>query len=112
MIDNINTYLNFSVKFSLRDNRDVATFPKASWNYSTAGTRAASAGPGLLFLWLMESFQNTRQRQNNEVNLSMKLITLKCRCNANSLKCQFLTDYSQNAFMLAYFKAAQGRNYI
>lgn len=42
----------------------------------------------------------------------MKLISLKCRCNANSLKCQFLPDYSENAFMLAYFKAAQGRNYI
>lgn len=42
----------------------------------------------------------------------MKLIALKCRCNANSFKCQFLPDYSENAFMVAYFKAAQGRNYI
>lgn len=59
-IDSINTYLNFSVKFSLRGNHDVAMFPKASSNYSTAGIRAVSADPGLPFLWLMESFQNVR----------------------------------------------------
>lgn len=40
----------------------------------------------------------------------MKLIALKYRCNANSFKCQFLQDYSENAFMLAYFRVAQGRN--
>lgn len=51
-------------------------------------------------------------RWSNEVNLSMKLIALKSRCNANLFKCQFLPDYSENAFMLAYFKVAQGRNYI
>ena len=42
----------------------------------------------------------------------MKLIALKYRCNANSFKCQFLPDYCENAFMLAYFRVAQGRNYI
>lgn len=31
----------------------------------------------------------------------MKLIALKCRCNANSFKCQFLPDYLENAFMVA-----------
>lgn len=31
-----------------------------------------------------------------------KLIAFKYRCNANSFKCQFLPDYCENVFMLAY----------
>lgn len=59
-IDTINTYCNFSVKFSLRDNHDVAMFPKASSNYSMVGIREVSVDPELPFLSLMESFQNVR----------------------------------------------------
>lgn len=59
-INSVSTYLNFSVKFSLRDNYDVARFPKASANYSVAGIRAVSVDPGLPFLRLMDSFQNAR----------------------------------------------------
>jgi len=59
-INSINTYLNFSVKFSPRDNHDIARFPRASSNYNMAGIRAVSVDPGLPFLWLMDSFQNAR----------------------------------------------------
>ena len=59
-VDSINTYLNFSIKFSVGDNYDVATFPKASSNYKMVGIRGVSVDPELSFLWLMGSFQNVR----------------------------------------------------
>lgn len=74
-IDSTNTYLSFSAEFSLRDNHGIAMFPKARLDYSMAGTRAASADLGLPFLWLMESFQNIREKEI--VNLSMKINVLK-----------------------------------
>lgn len=74
---------------------------KRSFNWPLAFSPPAEAG-----------LSKYKIRWSNEVNLSMKLIALKSRCNANPFRCQFLPDYSENAFMLAYFRVAQGRNYI